>query len=66
MVKMTVPIAPTAAASVGTAIPIIILPRTETIRINGGSNATPVNFSFALKVIVLLTDGILGPALGSK
>ena len=66
MVNITVPIAPTAAASVGTAIPIIILPRTETIRINGGSKATLVNFNFDEKVIVLLANGILRPALGSR
>ena len=66
MVKITVPIAPTAAASVGTAIPIIILPRTATIRIKGGSKATLVSFNLDLKVIVLLANGILGPTLGSK
>ena len=42
MVIMTVPIAPMAAASVGVAIPTIIDPSTQKIKINGGTSAVAV------------------------
>ena len=45
-----VPMAPTAAASVGTATPIIILPKTTIISIKGGKRAVPVILSFPLKL----------------